>query len=167
MQIAETERLIIREITMDDVNSLSVILSDKEVMKYSFRGVCSTQEIEQYVENCISNYSEYGFGQWAVIEKKSLRLIGVCGLNSGFDRDEGIIHLAARFAMAFWGKGFATEALIAVTDYAKYTLNLKSYYSLVEPDNVRSVKAVLSNDFTLQKETIYKGRALKYYIKLL
>jgi len=163
----ETERLIIREFTRDDANLLPVILSDKEVMKYSFRGLCSHKEIEEYVESCIANYSEYGFGQWAVIEKTRLKLIGVCGLNPGFDGDKSIIHLAARFAVAFWGKGFASEALIAITNYAKYTLKLKSYYSLVEPDNVRSINIVLAKGFKFQKATIYKNKVLNHYIKLL
>ena len=167
MIITETKRLLIREIDRNDSGALLTILADPEVMKYSFRGVCNSVDTENYMNDNLSHYKIHGFGQWAVIEKKSSQLIGVCGPNPGFDGDHRIIHLAARFALEFWGKGFASEALGAATEYAKTGLNLTSLYALIEPANVSSIKLVLKGGFEFQKETDYKGRALCFYQKLL
>lgn len=166
MKITETNRLLIREIHCDDVEGLRGVLSDPEVMKYSFRGICSTEDIENYINDCLSNYATYGFGQWAVVEKKNSKLIGVCGPNPGFDGDSKTIHIASRFAVGYWGKGFASEALVATIEYAKTRLNLNVIYALIEPDNVKSVKLVLNCGFEFQKNTLYKGKSLCYYRKL-
>ncbi len=167
MKIAETERLIIREIESSDLTSLAKVLSNQDVMRYSFRGVCSPKQIENYIEDCQTNYKQYGYGQWAVIIKSKQELIGVCGLNPSFDGNKNIIHIATRFAVAYWGKGLASEALKVVLKYTKIKLKLRKLYTLVEPANVRSVKAVLNNDFKFEKETMYKSRALNYYVRLL
>lgn len=167
MKIAETTRLIIREVERSDLQSLACVLSDREVMRYSFRGVRTPQEIEAYIIDCQANYKAYGFGQWAVIEKKSANLIGVCGLNPGFDGDENIIHFAARYAVDYWGKGFASETLVAAINYAKTSLNLNNVYALVEPENLKSIQLVLHLGFQFQKQSVYKERALRYYNKLL
>ncbi len=167
MKIVESERLYLREITMNDTESLFAVLSDREVMRYSFRGVCSRKEIENYIEDCIINNKKYGLAQWAVIQKKNNAFIGVCGLNPGFNGDKSIIHIAARFTVASWGMGFASEALKAVLGYAKSTLKLKRVFALVEPANKRSVNIVLNNAFKLQKQSVYKQKALNYYLRLL
>lgn len=167
MKITETARLLIREIELEDLPSLLKILADPEVMKYSFRGVCTKVDIEHYIKDCSHNYKNHEFGQWAVIEKKSSKLIGVCGPNPCFDGDNSIIHLASRFAVNYWGKGFASEALIASMEYVKTSLHLNMMYALIEPVNERSIKLVLKYGFKFQKETVYKGRALFHYIKLL
>lgn len=167
MKITETNRLLIRKIDSEDAKSLRDILADLEVMKYSFRGVCSAENIENYINDCLSNYATYGFGQWAVIEKQSMKLIGVCGPNPGFDGDKSIIHLASRFAVEYWGKGYASEALVAVIAFAKSILDLDCLYALVEPKNKSSVKLVLKNGFIFLKDSMYQGKALAYYKKLL
>ena len=167
MPILETERLFIREFTLEDVDPISTVLSNPEVMKYSFRGVQSAEGINDYIKDCLANYKNHGFGQWAVIHKQSNQFVGVAGLNPGFDGDENIIHLAARFALPYWGKGYASEALKGIENYAKEVLGKKELYALIEPINKRSVKIILKNGFQFQKESIYQQRALKYYLKLL
>ena len=166
-QILETERLFIREFNINDVESISDILLDSKVMKYSFRSINSLKDIEFYIENCLHNYKKFGFGQWAVINKTTSQLIGVCGLNSGFNGDQTIIHINYRFAKAYWGQGFASEALKSVINYALEIQKLKILYALIEPDNVKSVSIAHNHNFQYLKESIYRGRKLVYYKKIL
>ncbi len=166
-QITETERLFIREFNMQDTKSLSIILLNPEVMKYSFRDICSTKDIESYIESCLYNYKKYGFGQWAVIDKKNSQLIGICGLNYGFNKDNTITHVNYRFAVSSWGKGFALEALKAIINYSKIVLKLNILYALIEPVNVKSVSLALNCGFKPEREVIYKERKLVFYKKVL
>ena len=167
IQIIETERLIIREFNMYDIDSLSIILLDQEVMKYSFRRINSLNDIESFIENCLNNYKKFGFGQWAVINKKNSQLIGICGLNSDFNDDNTIIHVNYRFAKAYLGFGFASEALASILNFAQVSKKIKILYALVEPANVKSVSIALNLGFHYQKETTYKRRKLAYYKKIL
>jgi len=167
MKIIETARLVIREVNIADLGSLADILSDAEVMRYSFRGVCTPAEIDNYIMGCQANYKANGFGQWAVIDKSNQKLIGLCGINNGFNGDLVIKHVNYRFAVSSWGKGFATEALSAVTETAKNRYSLKQLYALIEPENKASLKIALNQGFEFERETMYKERVLAYYRKLL
>jgi len=167
MKIIETTRLAIREINWGDRESLADILSDKEVMYYSFKGVCTPVEIENYIVDCQTNYKTNGFGQWAVIDKLHQKLIGLCGINNDFNGDFSIKHVNYRFAVNFWGKGFATEALSAVIEVAKYRFSLEELYALIEPENKASVIIAANQGFQFDKEALYQESVLAYYRKLL
>jgi len=167
IQITETERLFIREFNIKDTASLSTILLNPEVMRYTFRNISSIKDIESYIENCLYNYKKYGFGQWAVTDKISTQLIGICGLNSGFNGDNTIIHVNYRFAKEQWGHGFASEALRFVINYAKIVLKIEMVYALVEPDNDKSIKLAQNHGFQFEKETIYRERKLMFYKRII
>ncbi len=117
--------------------------------------------------DCQATYKANGFGQWAVIDKSKQQLIGLCGVNNGFNGDLAIKHVNYRFAVSSWGKGFATEALNAVMEVAKNRYSLKELYALIEPENMASLKIAINQGFMFDKETIYKERGLAYYRKLL
>lgn len=57
------------------------ILSDPDVMEYSSKGPLSEAQTAEFIDWCIHSYDGLGYGQWAVIEKPSGRLIGYCGLS--------------------------------------------------------------------------------------
>jgi len=166
-QITETERLFVREFNMQDIESLQIILLNPEVMKYSFRNISSIKDIENYIENCLYNYKKYGFGQWAVVDKKSLQLIGVCGLNSGFNDDNNIMHINCRFAKPFWGKGFANEIVKKIIEYAQNQLKINKIYALIEPENLKSITLIKRLGFNYEKSSIYKKRKLDFYFRSL
>ena len=166
-QLIETERLFIRQFDMHDVESLSTILLDATVMKYSFRNINSREGIKEYIQSCLDSYQKYNFGQWAVINKSDLQLIGICGLNKGFNGDHSITHVNCRFAVSSWGKGLASEALKAVIQYSKNSLNLKILHALIEPANSKSIAITKKHGFTFEKETVYKTRKLAFYRKKL
>ena len=166
-QITETERLYIREFKMQDAESLSIILLNTEVMKYSFRKIHSIEDIESYIKDCLYNYKKNGFGQWAVLDKKSSKLIGICGLNAGFNQDNAITHINYRFTVNSWGKGLASEAIKAVINYSKTVLKFKILYALIEPINEKSVTLALKHSFYAEKETMYRERKLVVYKKVL
>lgn len=75
MKICETQRLLIRQFSIDDVPALSKILSDEEVMKYSIRGVCDEAATRDFIKWCLQCYDSYGLGPWALIDKNSDLLI--------------------------------------------------------------------------------------------
>lgn len=105
--IAETERLILRELTLQDAQYFFELNSDPEVMLFTgddpFRSVA---EAEKFLQN-YSHYTENGFGRWAVIRKEDNEFLGWCGLKK---HSEGYVDLGFRFFRKYWGAGYATEA---------------------------------------------------------
>lgn len=66
MPLFETERLIVRKLSHQDVPVLTTILSDPEVMRFSVRGVCDEAATLKFVDWCLDSYASHGTGPWAM-----------------------------------------------------------------------------------------------------
>ncbi len=110
----DSERLILREFDAADLEPLAAILSDPRVMEYSSAGPMGVAAVRDFLESCCHSYCAHGFGQWAVVERDSGRLLGFCGISPVRldERDE--VQLAYRLAADCWGEGLASEAGAAV-----------------------------------------------------
>lgn len=105
--IAETDRLILRQFSVDDATDFFELNTNPEVVKYT--GDVAFESIKQAAE-FLDNYTEYeqsGFGRWAVIRKDDNAFLGWCGLKRN---EEGYVDIGFRFFQHFWGAGYATEA---------------------------------------------------------
>lgn len=158
----ETQRLFIRELTINDGQHFYDLNSNPNVLKYTGdKAFSSIEESREFLKN----YNEYllnGFGRWAVIEKQSGQFIGWCGLKK---HQEGYIDLGYRFFENFWGKGYATESAFACIKYAKNKLKIKSLIGRVDPENKASIKVLEKLGFVYLKKGECNGinNAL-YYI---
>ncbi|WP_145172760.1 GNAT family N-acetyltransferase [Gimesia aquarii] len=152
--ISQTERLLIRPFEMSDVTAACRILCDPEVMKFS-SGVKTPDDVKRWTENRIDEYSQLGFGIWAIVLKKTNRMIGYCGL-SEFPDIEGQeeIEIGFRFEPCFWSQGYATEAAIAVRDYAFDMLSLTRIIALVDPGNTASIRVIEKIGMTYEKDVM-------------
>ena len=83
--IIETQRLVLRELTMSDLDDLHRILSNPESMKHYPEPFAREKSI-RWIDWNLDNYAKYGFGLWAVILKKENRFIGDCGITMQSDR---------------------------------------------------------------------------------
>jgi RimJ/RimL family protein N-acetyltransferase len=128
----ETERLILRRFTRDDVDNLVELDSDPEVMWYLTKGRPTARaEIEAVI---LPRFLEYykvfdRYGTWAAIEKSSGEFIGWVSLRprDGDPPDEP--ELGYRLRKSAWGKGYATEASRALIDMAFAELGARRVYA--------------------------------------
>ncbi len=115
----ETDRLILRRFTADDVDNLLELDGDTAVMFHITGGVTtSREEIENdYLPAFLDYYRRYpGYGFWAAVEKSTSDFIGWFHFRpeSGHPDDEP--ELGYRLRKSAWGRGYGTEgsrALIA------------------------------------------------------
>ena len=145
--ILETDRLILRQVTQDDANSLLKYLSDEDVMKYV--GLEPFESISDAL-NEISWYKsifEKGTGiRWGISLKNQGEVIGSCGflnLVKAHYRSEIGVELSAEH----WGKGIASEAFEAIIRYGFQQMNLQRIEALIEPPNNPSQKLVEKQGF--------------------
>lgn len=108
MKIAETERLVLRELSVGDAEFVYRLNLDPEVIKYT--GDLPFENVEaarSFLKN-YDHYKKYGFGRWGVVLKENQELIGWCGLKYSIDKDE--FDIGFRFFKEKWGFGYATES---------------------------------------------------------
>jgi len=133
----ETSRLRLRMFRPEDLDALSGITRDPEVMRYIGHGQpLSREETRENLTRIVSAFSRRGFGRWALELKETGVLVGYCGLSLG--NEEIGVELAYMLARGAWGLGLALEAGRATLRYGFERLGLGSIAGLTMHDNRRS-----------------------------
>jgi RimJ/RimL family protein N-acetyltransferase len=104
-----------------------------------------------YLQNGIfKSYAENGYGFYQVDMKEGNTPIGICGIvNRGTlpGPDFGFA-----FMPEYMGKGYATEASLAVLEHVKSDLGINELYAITLPDNQPSIRLLEKLSFTIQGE---------------
>jgi [ribosomal protein S5]-alanine N-acetyltransferase len=153
-QIIETSRLVLREFTLDDVDSLARVLSDAETMRF-YPSPFDRSGVENWISRNIGRYAKDGFGLWAAVLKSSGELIGDCGLTvqnvDGVDE----VEIGYHTRRDLWGQGLATEAARACRDYGFARLTVDRLISIIRPENLASCRVAEKNGMAVAKEVLW------------
>lgn len=143
----ETDRLILRNIQLTDIDGMFELDSDPEVHKYLGNKPFKTKsQSEANIYEIIKQYEIYGIGRWAMVDKMSNEFMGWSGLKFNtitLNGHTNFYDVGYRIIKRFWGKGYATESSIAALDYGFNTLNLDTIYGITEKDNQASHQILL------------------------
>lgn len=151
MQILETPRLTLREFCAEDVDALSLILSDPETMRFYVKPF-DRQGTEEWIARNRQRYTKDGHGLWAMILKASGELIGDCGLVVQEIDGANEIEIGYHVRRDQWGQGFATEAARACCDYGFAHLGVSRLVSIIRPENLASRRVAEKNGLAIWKE---------------
>lgn len=145
----ETERLLLREMTENDLDDLKEILMDGPTM-YAYEGAFTEEETRRWLEGQFRRYRENGFGLWAVVLKETGEMIGQCGLSwQDADLGEPVLEVGYLFKRKHWRRGYAAEAARACRDYAFNVLHAPQVYSIIRDTNTASQNVAKRNGMTL------------------
>ena len=138
----ETERLILRRLTLDDAEFILGLLNEPSFLQYiGDKGVRTLDDARDYLlKGPIATYEKHGFGLYLVLLKAGQIPIGMCGLlkrDTLPDVDIGFSYLPQ-----FWGKGYALESALAVLDEGKRVFGLERIVGLVKPGNQGSIRVL-------------------------
>ena len=142
MNVIETERLNLREVTESDAAFVLELLNDPDFVRYvADRGVRTLEDARRYIaERFTAGYRRDGFGFWLVEPKESGVPAGICGLVRR-DTLPGV-DVGYAFLPSFRSKGYAYEAASAVVAYARDVLGLKRLLAITSPDNTVSMRVL-------------------------
>lgn len=87
--------------------------------------------------------------RFSIINIESNEIIGSCGFDS-LDFDNAKAEIGFDIARAFWGRGYASEAICSLLDYALSSLKLNRVEAKVEPENANSIKVLRKLNFTFE-----------------
>ena len=135
--VIETDRLILRELTLDDVANLSLVLADKESMAH-YPHPFSTEEVRHWIERNLERYRTDGFGLWAIVRKSDNRFIGDCGITMQNIDGELLPEIGYHIIGLYCKQGYATEAAEACKIYAINKLKFSAIYSYSRQSNLAS-----------------------------
>lgn len=156
--LMETERLILREMTQDDLGALCQILCDADVMRAAYQSPFTPEEAQGWLNRHLKRYEMLGFGLWAVVLKQTGEMIGQCGLTLQGWRDGEVLEIGYLFRKEHWHKGYATEAAMACRNYAFSALHAGSVHSIVRDTNIAAQNVALRNGMKLTDRDVKNFR---------
>jgi RimJ/RimL family protein N-acetyltransferase len=137
----ETERLVLRRFTGDDIDHLVELDSDPEVMRFINGGRPTPRdEIENDVlPGFLGYYERYaGYGFWAAVERSTGRFIGWFHFRPAKDAPPDEVELGYRLRRSAWHKGYATEGSRALIDNGFAELGVQRVVAFTMVVNVAS-----------------------------
>lgn len=135
--ILETPRLRFRELGMDDLDFVAMMLGDPEVSFYYERSF-TRQDAEAWLQRQLDRYRLDGHGLWLVVDRASGMSVGQVGLAIQEVEDVREPELAWLLHRPYWGCGYATEAGAAARDAAFERWHYPRVISLIRPVNLAS-----------------------------
>lgn len=153
MKILETDRLILRRLTIDDLDALFALYRDPEIRKYFPEGTLTYAETREELEWFLNGHPHHPqLGLWATILKETGQFIGRCGLLPWTIDGRQEVEVAYLLDKAVWGQGLATEAAQAILDYAFKQLGYSRIIVLVDRENAASIRVASKIGMTFEKE---------------
>jgi RimJ/RimL family protein N-acetyltransferase len=167
--LLETERLRLRAHRADDHAGCLAIWSDPEVTRYIGGRPASREEAWKRLLHYAGLWSLLGYGYWAVEEKTSGRYIGDIGC-ADFKRDQlpmldGMLECGWALAPHAHGRGYATEALLAIMSWAQANLDAPRLACIIAPDNLASIRVAEKAGFRQWQSATYHGDATLVFIR--
>jgi RimJ/RimL family protein N-acetyltransferase len=158
----ETERLVLRPLSTDDLERLIEMYQDEQFNKLIHNSdPPGLLELAHYVEWHNECQETLGYAMWAVQEKSGGRLVGDCGFFP-LEWQGPEIELAYHLHPDAWGNGYATEAAGASLRHGLTSID-KPIVAVVHPDNLPSRRVLEKIGMTVSREGIVYGTRMVVY----
>jgi len=137
-----TERLLLRKIKITDAPDMYEYSKDPDVTKYLLWDPHpNIEHTRNYVDYLQDRYRDGKYYDWAIVEKKSGKMIGTCGF-SAISAEHRCAEVGYVLNPAFRGKGYAGEALSAVLEFAFRRMQLNRVEAKCVSENESSERVM-------------------------
>lgn len=164
-QQLQSERLTLRRFTSADAAVFFRLNSEPELVQYTARAALTSLSAAKAMLDSehFRHNEKAGLGRFACVEKSSGTVIGVVGLRP--ELNFGGYAFGYRILPEYWGQGFATEAALAILNYAAVRLQLHHLVATVFPQNIASVRVLEKIGMVFEQEVLLPGttQILKLY----
>ena len=165
LPLLETERLILRKLTVDDVNDYFDFASDAEVTKFLRWGPHPNKEYTtEYIQGVLNEYINGKDGPWGLEHKIDKKIIGIIHLME-LDTVNQKAQIGFVLTRSYWNNGHATETLNRVLEYCFTNLMLNKIGAFCISENTAAIRVMekvgmqqeglLSQDFSISKDDYY------------
>lgn len=158
----ETERLLHRKFTPDDLPKLIEIRSDPEVNRYlGGARMQNAEPITKRMDFYIECYEKFGFGVCAMLWKPTGEMIGASGLQPL--EDTGEIEVGYSLAKEFWRRGIGYESALGWLKYGFEDAGLERIVAVAQPENTGSWRIMEKLGMSFEKTETHYGLECRFY----
>ena len=159
MQILETDRLVLRRLQPEDIDSLFALYRDPDIRRYFPEGTLSYEETRRELDWFIGggDPDHPALGLWATIHKESQAFIGRSGLIPWTIDGTLEIEIAYLLAKSHWRLGLGREIAQALVRYAFDVLDLPRLIALIDPGNEASRRTAMAAGLRYERDLTLDG----------
>lgn len=162
MMIAQTERLIIRELSEKDANQVKQIFEDKSIARIATGLYNEEEELKHSLRRYYrENYQFFEYGYWGIFHRQNDEMIGLAGFSNSSGNE--CLELGYAIRTDYRHKGYAQEAVLSILSYITRKKMGNTIEAVVEKGNVSSIKLLKAVGFTRVKEEMIEDMtSLRY-----
>lgn len=158
----ETERLLIRKFTLDDLLWVIDVRTRPEIRKYlGGEKLQNPEKIAQRMNFYLDCYEKYGFGLCAMHWKETGELFGWSGIQPLDGTDE--IEVGYGMKQEFWRRGIGLECARAWLDFGFKEKNLERIVAVADAGNTGSWRIMEKLGMTHEKDEWHYEMQCKFY----
>lgn len=165
----ETERLVLRKMTLGDAAAVFAYASDPEVTRYVlWETHRSVEDSRAFLELTERKYEGGGEPDWGMVYKGDGRFVGTCGF-VGWSREHARAEMGYVLNRTYRGRGLVPEAVRAMIAFGFEKMDLNRVEARCVAENTASArvmeKAGMTYEGTLRQREFLKGayRDMKLY----
>lgn len=137
--MVETKRLRMRELTMDDLDAITTMLTDPETQRVWGRSM-SRDDAVAWIEKQRGRYEADGCGYWLCVGRRAGEVVGQAGIVMIEVDGRREASLGWMIAPEHRGRGHATEAAAACLAWAFEHMEAERVIAPVRPENPASIR---------------------------
>ena len=149
--IIETERLVLRPVTLDDAEAMFEYASNQENTRYTFP---TNQSLEETKNNIAQFYLANPLGRWGIELKSTGEFIGTIDLHK-MDTVLKKATIGYIINQKYWNRGFTTEANRVVIELAFEKIGMNKLDAFHDKDNPASGKVMEKSGMRFSHEEPY------------
>ncbi|BDS10274.1 GNAT family N-acetyltransferase [Aureispira anguillae] len=161
----ESKRLRFRKLTSDDIPSWIEFFKNNDRLHFLGMDLSKDKAVlaKEWVMMQLERYQTQGLGHLAVELKTSGAFIGMGGILPRVLEGKTEYEVAYSLLPKFWGKGYGTEIAIQMKAFGLKQINSDRLISIIEVNNVDSIKVAKKNGMKALFETEYLGMEVVVY----
>ena len=147
-----TERLTLRQVSLNDRRAIFKLRSNKEINEFITRETPKNlNESEAFIQNCLDEFENENRIFWVMQKSDSDQIVGSIVLHNIQPEDE-YAEIGYEVNPDYQEEGFMTEAMKTVLEYGNISLELKTIEASTHENNDASIAVLKKHQFILQED---------------
>ncbi|MEG4146751.1 GNAT family protein [Microcoleus sp. Pol12B5] len=158
----ETERLLLRKITLNDATDMFEYACNPEVSEYTMWSThTSIEDTKYFLKSITKMYKKRELVDWGIVHKAEKKFIGTCGFVE-WSMTHSRAEIGYALSRRYWGEGYMSEAVNAVIEFGFREMFLNRIVARCEVNNIASARVMekvgMQLEGILRQQLFVKGR---------
>jgi len=138
----ETERLLLRKISLNDASDMFEYASNPEVSEYTMWSThTSIEDTKYFLKSITKMYKKRELVDWGIVHKVEKKFIGTCGFVE-WSMTHSRAEMGYAISRKYWNQGYMSEAVNAMMEFGFREMLLNRIQGKCQVDNIGSARVM-------------------------